>query len=57
MERRFELRKREILKEADIQPQVANSMLKRLEQIAQPFIAAFGRSEDRMRDRKDGNLP
>ena len=45
MERRFELRKREILKEADIQPQVANSMLKRLEQFAQPFIAAFGRRE------------
>ncbi len=45
MERRFELRKREILKEADIQPQVANSMLKRLEQFAQPFIAAFGRPE------------
>jgi len=45
MERRFELRKRNILKEADIQPQVVNSMLKRLEQFAQPFIAAFGRRE------------
>src|SRR3989304_9630858 len=45
MERRFELRKREILKEADVQPQVAKSMLKRLEQLAQPFIAAFGRRE------------
>jgi len=47
MKRRFEVRKREILKEADIQPQVANSMLKRLEQFAQPFIAAFGRPEPR----------
>jgi len=47
MERRFEVRKREILKEADIQPQVANSMLKRLEQFARPFIAAFGRPEPR----------
>ena len=45
MERRFELRKREILKEADVQPQVAKSMLKRLEQFAQPFIVAFGRRE------------
>ena len=47
MERRFEVRKREILKEADIQPQVANSMLKRLEQFARPFITAFGRPEPR----------
>ncbi len=45
MERRFEVRKREILKEADIQPQVANGMVKRLEQFAQPFIASFGRRE------------
>ena len=45
MERRFEVRKQEILKEAEIQPQVANGMLKRLEQFAQPFIASFGRRE------------
>ncbi len=45
MERRFEIRKREILQEADIKPQVANGMLKRLEQFAQPFIASFGRRE------------
>jgi SRSO17 transposase len=45
MERRFEIRKREILQEADIGPQVANGMLKRLEQFAQPFIASFGRRE------------
>ena len=45
MERRFEVRKQEILKEADIQPQVTNGMLKRLEQFAQPFIASFGRRE------------
>jgi SRSO17 transposase len=45
MERRFQVRKREILKEADIRPQVANGMLKRLEQFAQPFIASFGRRE------------
>src|SRR4030065_2028692 len=45
MERRFEVRKQEILKEADIKPQVVNGMLKRLEQFAQPFIASFGRRE------------
>jgi SRSO17 transposase len=45
MERRFEVRKQEILKEADIKPQVVNGMLKRLEQFAQPFIASFGRPE------------
>jgi SRSO17 transposase len=45
MERRFEIRKQEILKEADIHPQVANGMVKRLEQFVQPFIASFGRRE------------
>ena len=45
MERRFEIRKHEILQEADIKPQVANGMLKRLEQFAKPFIASFGRRE------------
>jgi SRSO17 transposase len=45
MDRRFEVRKQEILKEADIKPQVVNGMLKRLEQFAQPFIASFGRRE------------
>ena len=45
MERRFEIRKREILREADIKPQVANGMLKRLEQFAAPFIAGLARRE------------
>jgi SRSO17 transposase len=45
MERRFEVRKQEILKQTDIKPQVVNGMLKRLEQFAQPFIASFGRRE------------
>ena len=47
MERRFEVRKQEILKETNIQPQVVNGMLKRLEKFAQPFIASFGRREPR----------
>jgi SRSO17 transposase len=45
MDKRFEVRKHEILKEADIKPQVINGMLKRLEQFAQPFITSFGRRE------------
>lgn len=45
MERRFEIRKREILQETDIKPQVADGMLKRLTQFAQPFIVSFGRHE------------
>jgi SRSO17 transposase len=45
MERRFEIRKREILQQAAIQPQVVHGMVKRLEQFAQPFIASFGRRE------------
>jgi SRSO17 transposase len=45
MERRFEVRKQEILKQADIKPEVVNGMVKRLGQFAQPFIASFGRRE------------
>jgi len=45
MEQRFEIRKSEILREADIKPQVVQGMVKRLEQFAQPFIASFGRRE------------
>jgi len=47
MERRFEIRKRKILQEADIKQEVANSMLKRLEQFAQPFIASLERREQK----------
>lgn len=45
MERRFEIQKQKILKEADIKPQVFNGMLKRLEQFVKPFIASLGRRE------------
>lgn len=45
MERRFEIRKREILQQADIKPQVSDGMVKRLEKFAQPFIGSFGRRE------------
>ena len=48
MERRFEARKQEILKETDIQPQVVQGMLKRLEQFIKPFIASLGRPEPKV---------
>lgn len=47
MERRFEIRKRDILQEAEIQPEVSEGMLKQLEQFAQPFVASLGRPEPR----------
>lgn len=47
MERRFEVRKRKILQEAQIKPQVSNGMLKRLEQFAEPFIASLTRREQK----------
>jgi len=45
MERRFEVRKRQILREAEVKPEVSNGMLKRLEQFAEPFIASLARRE------------
>ena len=45
MDRRFEVRKREILQEAEIKPQVANGMLNRLKKFAEPFVARLGRLE------------
>jgi SRSO17 transposase len=47
MKRRFEIQKRKILQEAEIKPEVASGMLKRLEQFAEPFIASLGRREPR----------
>ena len=45
MDRRFEVRKRDILKEAEIKPQVAKGMLNRLKRFAEPFVVSLGRSE------------
>jgi SRSO17 transposase len=47
MERRFEVRKQEILKEAEVKPQVSRGMLKRLEKFSEPFVASLRRSEPR----------
>ena len=48
MERRFEIRKQEILEESEIQPQVVHGMLKRLEQFIKPFINSLGRVEPKI---------
>jgi SRSO17 transposase len=45
MERRFEVRKLEILKEAQVKPQVSQGMLNRLEKFTEPFAARVGRTE------------
>jgi len=47
MERRYESRKREILQDTELKPQVTEGMLKRLEQFAEPFAAAFVRRDSR----------
>jgi SRSO17 transposase len=47
MERRYEIRKREILQDTEIKPQVTDGMLKRLEQFAEPFVAAFVRRDSK----------
>ena len=51
MDRRYETRKQEILDEAEIKPEVANGMLKRLEQFAEPFVDSLGRREARQNAR------
>src|SRR3990170_3464534 len=45
MERRFEVRRREILREAQVKPQVSKGMLDRLEKFTKPFVMSLGRSE------------
>ena len=45
MERRFEVRKQEILNEAKIKPAVSNKMIERLETFANPFIECLKRPE------------
>ncbi len=45
MERRFELRKRQIIKDAELKPELSNGMLDRLEAFAGPFAASLGKRE------------
>jgi len=45
MERRFEVRKQEILEEAQVKPPVSNGILKRLKRFIEPFVAKLKRPE------------
>ena len=45
MERRFEVRKREILRETEVKPQVSEGVLKRLREFAEPFVVLLKRRE------------
>ncbi len=45
MERRFKVRKLEILKEAEVKPQVSKGILKRLKRFIEPFVAKLKRPE------------
>jgi len=47
MEQQFEIRKRKIVHQAQISPQVFNAMLKRLEQFVPPFINSLARREQK----------
>ena len=47
MDRRFETRKRELLEDCQVSPEVFNGMLNRLEEFAEPFIECLGRVEQK----------
>src|SRR5258708_3688557 len=47
MERRFEVRKQELLQDCEINPKVFEGLLERLRPFAQPFLARLQRSEQR----------
>ena len=45
MDQRFEVRKQEILKEAEVKPQMSNGIVKRLKRFVEPFVAKLKRPE------------
>jgi SRSO17 transposase len=47
MERRFEVRRREMLEECHVPPEVFEAMKERLEEFAQPFVNCLWRSEQK----------
>ena len=47
MERRFEERKRQVLEQAELRPEVSGGMLERLRQFAEPFVVRLPRRESR----------
>ena len=51
MERRFEIRRREILDQARVAPEVVEGMLGRLVEFAQPFCGLLWRKEQKAQER------
>lgn len=47
MERRFEVRKAELLADSEVRPEVLEGVLRRLETFAEPFVACLHRPEQR----------
>ena len=45
MDRRFEARKRELLEDCEVSPEVFNGMLNRLEGCAEPYVQCLVRTE------------
>lgn len=47
MDRRFEARKRELLEDCQVSPEVFNGMLNRLEEFAEPYVECLVRTEQK----------
>ena len=47
MDRRFEARKRELLADCEVSPEIFNGMVKRLEEFVEPYVGASGASNRR----------
>ena len=47
MDRRFEARKRELLEDCEVSPEVFNGMLNRLEEFAEPYVQCLVRTEQK----------
>jgi SRSO17 transposase len=47
MDRRFEVRKRQLVEQAELRPEVTRGMLKRLRQFAEPFVGSLRRRESK----------
>ncbi len=47
MDQRFEVRKRQLVEQAELRPEVTRGMLKRLRQFAEPFVGSLRRPESK----------
>jgi len=47
MDRRFEVRKQQLLEQAELRPEVSRGMLERLRQFAEPFVGSLPRRESK----------